>query len=180
MFAESLSFYGADWRRGERPLEEADVVIYFGSRADLANGQAFASLSRTFPTAKLLGCSSGGQIEGDDVREDGATALALRFRETSVKLARVAIDDASQSEARGAEIAMALQAPDLAAVFVICDGLKVNGSRLALGMSRVSGPTVSLSGGLAGDGSAFQETWVGAGERHEADASARLASMDRK
>ena len=174
MLTESLSYLEAGWRRGERPLAAADVVIYFGSRADLADGQAFASLNQTFPNAKLLGCSTGGQIEGDDVREDGATALALRFQETRVKLARVAIDDASQSEARGEEIATALQAPDLAAVFVICDGLKVNGSRLARGMSRVSGPKVSLSGGLAGDGSAFHETWVGAGE---APCSGRIGAI---
>ena len=45
-------------------------------------------------------------------------------------------------------------------MFVLSDGLAVNGSRLAEGLSRHLGAQVVVTGALAGDGSAFARTWV--------------------
>ena len=44
--------------------------------------------------------------------------------------------------------------PDLAGVFVLSDGLGVNGSELVRGIVAEIGPHTPLSGGLAGDGCA--------------------------
>jgi hypothetical protein len=46
-------------------------------------------------------------------------------------------------------------------VFVLSDGLNVNGSELVAGITQVIGPQISLTGGLAGDGADFKETLVG-------------------
>src|SRR4029077_7650035 len=53
-------------------------------------------------------------------------------------------------------------ADDLAGIFVLSDGLNVNGSELVAGMTSVVGASVSVTGGLAGDGAVFKETLVGA------------------
>ncbi len=45
-------------------------------------------------------------------------------------------------------------------MFVLSDGLNVNGSELVAGISAVIGAPF-LDGGLAGDGADFQETLVG-------------------
>jgi hypothetical protein len=50
-----------------------------------------------------------------------------------------------------------LGAPDLQHVFVLSDGLQVNGSDLAQGLNQAGIP---ITGGLAGDGARFGKTWV--------------------
>jgi hypothetical protein len=49
-------------------------------------------------------------------------------------------------------------------VFVLSDGLNVNGSDLARGLARGISEGVSITGGLSGDGANFAETWVIAGD----------------
>ena len=53
-------------------------------------------------------------------------------------------------------------APDLVGIFVLSDGLNVNGSELVAGIIGAVGKRVSVTGGLAGDGADFRETLVGA------------------
>jgi len=53
-----------------------------------------------------------------------------------------------------------LAAPGLVAIFVLSDGLNVNGSELVAGIGGAVGEQVTITGGLAGDGSEFQETLV--------------------
>jgi hypothetical protein len=43
---------------------------------------------------------------------------------------------------------------------VLSDGLGVNGSQLAAGLTAGTGPHVVVAGGLAGDGERFERTWV--------------------
>src|SRR5207302_2753721 len=62
-----------------------------------------------------------------------------------------------------------LAAPDLRAIFVLSDGLEVNGSELVRGINSVIGNDVIVTGGLAGDGDRFARTWVwdgGAAAQH--------------
>jgi len=71
--------------------------------------------------------------------------------------------DAKDSRSSGETLGRALKANDLLGVFVLSDGLNVNGSELVAGITAVVGREVPISGGLAGDGSEFGETLVGAG-----------------
>jgi hypothetical protein len=59
-------------------------------------------------------------------------------------------------------IAERLLTPDLAGIFILSDGLNVNGSELVAGITEVIGPHIPLTGGFAGDGPQFEETLVGA------------------
>ena len=68
----------------------------------------------------------------------------------------------AHSRACGEAIGRALAADDLAGIFVLSDGLNVNGSELVAGITGVVGPKIPLTGGLAGDGAMFEETLVGA------------------
>lgn len=144
----------------EQPVP-ADLVLYFGSRQMLATDKPYAALKSRFPEANIVGCSTGGQVAGDDVSDDVLTALALDFTRTPLRLASVVVEDPTESAAAGTQIGRQLAAPDLAGVFVLSDGLHVNGSALVDGIVGAVGPTVPVSGGLAGDGAAFAETLVG-------------------
>ena len=67
---------------------------------------------------------------------------------------------ASDSATAGAALAEQLCAQGLRAVFVLSDGLQVNGSELVRGLLAGVSPDVTVTGGLAGDGDRFERTWV--------------------
>jgi hypothetical protein len=79
-----------------------------------------------------------------------------------LRLAYEAVPNADRSRQCGAAIGAALNASDLAGIFILSDGLNVNGSELVAGIADVVGPKIPLTGGLAGDSALFEETLVGA------------------
>lgn len=136
-----------------------DLVLYFGSRESLTDGARYHELRTLFPKSCIMGCTTGGQIHGDEL-DDDLNAIAIRFDSTKIKAVAVAIESAAHSRQCGEEIGRALTASDLAGVFVLSDGLNVNGSELVAGINMQVGD-ISITGGLAGDGAQFAETLVG-------------------
>src|SRR5215210_4364545 len=108
-----------------------------------------------FAKAHVVGCSPGGQIRNDDVDDDIA-AVALRFDHTPLRLACEAVPAPDHSRLCGEAVGRALAADDLAGIFVLSDGLQVNGSELVAGVTSVVGPKIPLTGGLAGDSAIFE------------------------
>jgi len=142
--------------------DNADLVLFFGSRQALQGGTSYRQMRARFPKAHILGCSSGGQIFNDDVTDDEIAGAALRFERTRLRLASEGAPAPDRSRACGEAIGRALAADDLAGIFVLSDGLNVNGSELVAGVTGAVGRKVPVTGGLAGDGARFQETLVGA------------------
>jgi hypothetical protein len=68
--------------------------------------------------------------------------------------------EAKSSYEVGQELARQLNDSSLRHVFVLSDGLNVNGSDLARGLASGVSEGVSITGGLSGDGTDFAETWV--------------------
>jgi hypothetical protein len=66
----------------------------------------------------------------------------------------------ADSRAAGERLAHGLPRKGLRAVVIFGQGLQINGSAVLLGLTESLGPEVSVSGGLAGDGGAFVQTWV--------------------
>jgi hypothetical protein len=141
--------------------ENVSVVFYFGTRQILSCGARYNELRDMFPGAHILGCSTGGQINNNDISDDEIVAAAISFDATRLHLVRQDIGDAQQSRKCGETIGRALIREDLAGVFVLSDGLNVNGSELVNGLVAAIGPNIPLTGGLAGDGADFTETLVG-------------------
>jgi hypothetical protein len=151
----------AGWSPAATDPEKIALVFYFGTREVLACGRRYRELREMFPAAHILGCSTGGQINNSDVNDDGIVAAAIRFDSTRLRLVDQDVTDASQSWNCGETIGKALREDDLAGVFLLSDGLNVNGSELVNGMVSAIGSDVPLTGGLAGDGANFTETLVG-------------------
>jgi hypothetical protein len=162
MQANQLSWTAATGWRLPAAAQAADLVLYFGTRQALADGARYDELRSMFPRAHLLGCSTGGQITNDDVVDDEIAAAALRFDATRLKFACEPALGPEHSRQTGKAIGRALAADDLAGVFVLSDGLNVNGSELVAGITAVVGDRIPVTGGLAGDGAQFQKTLVGA------------------
>jgi hypothetical protein len=163
MRAEQVSWGKATgWRRDSKTSSKANLVLYFGSREALASGVRYEELRKLFPEAHVIGCSTGGQIRNNDVSDDEIAGVALQFDSTRLQVACEPVANATSSRACGEAIGAKLAADDLAGIFVLSDGLNVNGSELVAGITSKVGRKVSLTGGLAGDGPNFGETLVGA------------------
>jgi hypothetical protein len=162
MRAQHIVWNGQSGWRTKGEVGDPSLVLYFGTREVLACGRRYEELRAMYPAAHVLGCSTGGQINNNDIGDDEIVAAAVSFAATKLRLCRQEICDAHRSRDFGEALGRALHADDLAGVFVLSDGLNVNGSELVAGISKTIGPDVPLTGGLAGDGANFQETLVGA------------------
>ncbi len=152
----------AGWTAVPADRNNAALVFLFGGRPALACGTLYHELRAMFPDAHILGCSTGGQIRNDDVTDEEIAAAAIGFDATRLRLACQPAPSSETSRWCGDAIGRALAAPDLAGIFVLSDGLNVNGSELVAGITGAVGDRVPVSGGLAGDGAEFCETLVGA------------------
>jgi hypothetical protein len=136
------------------------MVLVFGGSEYLDSPAPIAELAAALPESSIMGCSTAGEINGTEV-SDGSLAVAVaRFSAGTLLLAKTEISAAEQSFASGAALADRLMRPDLKAVFVLSDGLGVNGSELVRGLGKFLPSAVVVTGGLAGDGPRFKRTWV--------------------
>jgi hypothetical protein len=150
------------WKGDQRGNKSANLVLYFGARRALADKARFEELHKMFPKAHVLGCSTGGQIHNGDVVDDKITALAIEFHKTRLKMVCEPIAGTDASYNCGVTIGRALKTDDLAGIFLLSDGLRINGSKLVSGITSIVGRKIPLTGGLAGDGAEFNETLIGA------------------
>jgi hypothetical protein len=147
-----------------QPDNQAQLALLFGSRASLQDPDSIESIRRQFPSATLLGCSTAGEIRDSRLYDDTVNVTAVRFDATRIAGASVPIATPEGSYEAGAALARRLAAGDLVHLFVLSDGLNVNGSELVKGLSESLPAGVTLSGGLSGDGTTFGETTVVFGE----------------
>jgi hypothetical protein len=136
--------------------------MYFGNRNALRCADRYDELRSTYPNAKIIGCSGTRSIIGDTLEEDAIVAVALGFARTSVRIARAQVTELSQSRTAGKEIGTTLFAKDLAGIFVLADGLRVDGSDFTAGLTARIGPGPLIVGGMASDPRDYLETLVGA------------------
>lgn len=140
---------------------EAQLVLIFGSRATLSDAARVEEVRRACPKAvAVIGCSTAGEIYDTRVLDDSLVVTAVRFDHTQLRAVEAELTGPADSKAAGERLAKALAAPDLAHVFVLSDGLKVNGSELVKGLTGSLPQNVAVTGGLSGDGAKFEQTLV--------------------
>jgi hypothetical protein len=141
-------------------VERQGIVFVFGARPLIQAGEPIDELRDHFKGAAIIGCSTSGEIVGDTVVDDSVVATAVRFEHTQLRTASATITEGKSSYEVGQELARQLNDPSLRHVFVLSDGLNVNGSDLARGLASGVSEGVSITGGLSGDSANFAETWV--------------------
>lgn len=151
---------GIGWMPGTAAAAAAQLVLVFGSRGCLSDAAILRRLRSDYPVAILFGCSTAGEIAGDEVTDDTVVATAVEFEKTRVHSACVRIADFAGSAAAGESLAKSLLSEGLRHVLVLSDGLQVNGSDLVRGLSGTLPAEVTVSGGLSGDSSRFEKTVV--------------------
>ncbi|MCX6024438.1 MAG: FIST C-terminal domain-containing protein [Chloroflexi bacterium] len=159
------------WSPGPaEPLgERANLVLAFGGASVLRQPEALDEVRRWYPAADVLGCTTAGEILDTSVFDDSLVVTAIHFEHTRVRGASVEIVEGRDSYTAGRLLAERLMGDDLAHVFVLSDGLIVNGSDLVAGLTELLPPDVTVTGGLSGDGDRFGETlvvWNGTPQRN--------------
>jgi hypothetical protein len=153
---------GRGWSRPFTPAldSERTLILVFGPSSSLDDPGPLRELAAAYPRARVIGCSTAGEILGPNISDDTLTATVCRLDGTDLRSAEAPVARSEDSEAAGRALASALLKPDLRGVIVISDGLGVNGSELLRGLNAVLPASVVVTGGLAGDGSRFARTWV--------------------
>ena len=163
-----MELFTAGWNRTRgwsSPLPDWDgphtLVLVFGSSDLLDDDTELRVVTEAFPSSAIVGCSTSGEILQADVYDDSLTVAVARFERTTLAVAVEPVSESTSTEV-GHTMGARLRehGDDLAAVFVLSDGLDVNGSDLAEGLAAGTGGSAVITGGLAGDGSRFERTWV--------------------
>lgn len=152
-------------------MDSAHLVFVFGATHLLKEAALLAELHQLYPRAIMIGCSTAGEICGASVFDDSVTATAVMFKSTTIEGVIVDFTDGDKSFEVGSKLTSGMKKEGLQHVFVLSDGLRVNGSELVKGMSSHLPAGVNITGGLAGDGARFQETliiWDGKSRGHSA------------
>lgn len=146
------------------------LLIVFGSVEHFRADATVDRLNSLFPTATVVGCTTAGEISGDGVDDGSCVVTAIEFANTPLSFASTPLDSMDDSFAAGVRLGKALAGADLQAVLVFGPGVQINGSALLDGMTSIIGNDVTITGGLAGDGGAFQQTFTvgpdGISDRH--------------
>ena len=142
---------------GGPALPQAQLLLVFGEHAYFHEPACFDDLRTRFPKARIMGCSSSGNLLGSTITDGDVLVTAVQFDRASVRMVGTQIEPGEDVTRRARDLALQLKAPDLRHVLALCDGLNVNATQLAEGLN-ACGATVT--GGLAGDADRFQKTWV--------------------
>ena len=150
------------WRRLTQTAlgAESELVLLFGEISLIRDIKRIGELRFCYPNARIFGCSTAGEIIGAQVKEGALVATAIRFDATRFEIFSEAIHDIDQSEQVGHTLAAKLEHNGLVHVFVLSDGLNVNGSALVKGLHDRLPAAVTVTGGLSADMDRFSETLV--------------------
>ncbi len=152
---------GSGLPAGPHPLNSTRTLVLAFAGADVdKSAPAISKLHAAFPDSIVLGCSTSGHMFGPSLGDATISVAVKKFNHTDLTLATAPVRSAADSLLAGRALGEQLKRDGLAGVFVLSDGLKVNGSDLVKGMTEVLGKDVVITGGLAGDGSRFQNTWL--------------------
>ncbi len=162
MEVRTFAYRGGAWSGALAPALDSPstLVLAFGGSGFVGQQAPLLELARAYPSSHILGCSTSGEIFGTDLSDVSVVAAVVRFTHTRLRRAEVAVDEGVDSAAAGRAIAAELLADDLRGVFLLGDGVHVNGSALVRGVNAVLPGSVVVTGGMAGDGPRFERTWT--------------------
>lgn len=163
MIIEQKHWSNSEWKETLSSSKdvEANLVLVFGGRHQLSDGRRFEEIKEQYPNANILVGSTSGEILDTEVHDDTLVLTAIQFEKTTIEVAKLTQSEIDDSFSGGEVLAKRLLKEGLRHIFVLSDGLKVNGSELVKGFESALPSAVSVTGGLAGDAARFEQTLVG-------------------
>ncbi len=144
---------------GELP-DNPQLVFVFGDRELVAQPELFQQIQQFYPEANILMGSTAGNILDETVTTNTVTVSALHFEKTRISFSETTIENKFDSKNVGKKLAEFLPTEGLVHSIVLSDGLSVNGSALVRSINKHLPESVTVTGGLVGDGVKFEKTLV--------------------
>lgn len=145
-------------------FDNVQLVLGFGSGTLITEQETFSNIQSKFPNATICLCSTAGEIFDIEVFDNSVALVVFSFSTSFIRTSKVNIEDFETSLDAGKSLVNQLPKEQLKLVFVLSDGGKVNGSELVKGLNTNKGNDVIITGGIAGDGTEFNKTYVGLNE----------------
>ncbi len=145
---------------GQGPGSRAQLVFLFGNRELLKTHVHYDYIRTLYPAARIVGCSTSGEICQEQVFDNRIVCTAVWFEKSIIRIAEEQINSMDDSFLVGEKLAAKLDAADLVHVMVLSEGLTINGSELTKGLNHQLGNRIPVTGGLAGDQASFSETVI--------------------
>jgi hypothetical protein len=163
MVTEQFAFYTLDEIENINTLaklKDSNLVLMFGSKEFICNKNVFDKVRDTYSNANILGCTTAGEIFNDQVNDNILTVTAIYFENTKTNLFFSELVEFNKCYEKGLEIAKLIPVKNLSHVFMIGEGININGSKLVEGLVSGLPEHVKITGGLAGDYEGYKETFV--------------------
>ena len=139
---------------------EPQIILMFGHSEFIATASLAKEYGAIYPDTIITGCSTAGEISNSSVLDNTIVVSAIRFEHTTTDYNMVALSEVGSVEEAGRVLLSGLQQENMRHVFVLSDGLEVNGTSLVEGIRAKLPNNVNVTGGLAGDGANFNKTFV--------------------
>jgi hypothetical protein len=150
------------WQYESQGLDDrdtADIVFIFGDTDIIKAKSTYKLIKEKFPNSHLIGSSSSGNILGSEISKFPVVATAVKFESSKVEVQSAEYHEGESLQDLSKELVNKLSKDGLKHIFLLSDGLKVNGSNIVEGINSAL-LNVEVTGGLAGDGERFQETYI--------------------
>ncbi|GAA5170398.1 FIST N-terminal domain-containing protein [Viridibacterium curvum] len=132
------------------PLQaiEPHLLLVFAPPSLLAHSDLSSRLRVAFPTAELVGCSTGGEISSDGCHEQSLLLTALAFENPGMRIISTRVANADDAREAGERLGNALR--PLGVRSVLCFVPRgIRGAELVQALAR-SLPGAKVAGGMAG------------------------------
>ncbi|MFZ2889517.1 FIST signal transduction protein [Sulfuricurvum sp.] len=140
--------------------ENRHLVLVFFDHPHCHSVEWFEELRKIYPNAIITGASSSGSISDTLIHDQDAIVTAITFDRSRVRCVAEKVTEYLDAQTIGLTLGRALMDKSLRHVLILSDGLTINGSELARGFSDILPEGVTITGGLAGDGTRFETTYV--------------------
>lgn len=142
-------------------LDSPNTLITVFSTCEFQDvNKGFHELSEKFPQAIITGSSTTGEIFEDKVYDGTLSVAIAKFEKTKLVPHSVQINSLAESFEGGSKLANKFNLEGLKSLFVLSDGVVINGSTLVDGLNSVFDKKVIITGGMASDAGKFEKTWV--------------------
>lgn len=150
-----------DWDMSKIQLTNAQVVLVFAGIDIIPNCNHYDRLHVAYPNADIVLISTSGEIHGNEMFENSASATAIYFEKTPIRISTKENIAGQDAEKIGKEITQDLLAENLKHILLFSEGGHMNGDHLISGISKELPKHIAVTGGLAGDSARFAKTKVG-------------------
>jgi hypothetical protein len=133
-------------------------VLVFAAPAWFRYPGFFSALRSAFPSARLSGCSTAGEISDEGV--GNGTCVVTTVRWAGPLPAQAVAEVTTMAESLGAGMRLGRKLPPSSGVIVFAPGVNINGSALVEGLAAGLPNGTRIMGGLAGDNGTFSETFT--------------------